>query len=139
MVGGGTALPSPVPEPVKYTFCGPVVSLAVMGQLSRALPPLLGMNVTVSVRLVPAGMVVPSARLVSATKTPRAGGFDLVIVSGLPPTFVSVKLWVTPVPSGAKPKSTLVEEMVSTDGTVATAVTTMSALPPSELTRRSEV
>ena len=66
-------------------------------------PAAVGVKVTDSVTDWPAWMVLPSASWVVAVNSPSPGGFDLVMVSGVPPVLVTTNVRVTLWPTGSVP------------------------------------
>ena len=76
----------------------------LMGQLSVKVPGAVGVNVTDSVTDCPAWIVWPSGRAVVAANSPSPGGFDFVMVRGVPPAFVTTKDAVADWPTETSPK-----------------------------------
>src|SRR5919206_2656657 len=78
--------------PVKCTSCTPVTSLPLIDQVaSRKLVP-VGLNVTRSVSVWPAAIVVPSGSVVAALKSPPTGGLERVMATGVCPALVIVNV-----------------------------------------------
>src|ERR1700727_3736185 len=81
-----------LPTPSNLTSCSPVASLPLIGQTADAGPVLVGVNLTVSVKLSPGAIVVPSDSDVVAVNAPPIGGLDFVTSTAVPPVFGTVKL-----------------------------------------------
>ena len=84
---------------------GTGVVVPVIAQLAAKLPSEVGVKRTFSVVELPAGTVEPSSRDVSAAKGAVSGGFDFMIVTGVPSELVIVKLPSLLPPGATLPKS----------------------------------
>jgi len=121
------------PVPVNCTWCRPDPSSPVICHVAVAGPAVVGVKATVSVIVSPGVIVVPSGRAVLAVKAPPNGGFDLLTVTSLPPTFLSVNVLEAVVPTGTAPKSTASPEAWRTPGVEALAERTIFTSPPTLL------
>src|SRR6185437_16045681 len=109
--GAGT-----VPVPLNFTSCEPLVSSPFSCQAPLAAPGADGLNATVSVSVSPGAIVVPSERVVVALNAPPIGGLDFVIVTFVPPVFVSVNDFEAVPPAATLPYSSASGVIFSTPG-----------------------
>ena len=100
----GVSAAGMTPSPLKCTSCSPSLSFSpLILHTPLAGPVLVGVNLTVSVRLSPGWIVVPSGSVVVAVKSPPIGGFEIVRGTVVPPVFSIVKLLDSLCPIGTWP------------------------------------
>jgi hypothetical protein len=89
----------------------------------------VGVNATVSTSDSPGSTVLPSGSEVVAANSPPLGGFDLVIVTAVPPVFVTVNDLVAVVPAATAPYSTCSPVICRSPGAPALPESAIAALP----------